>query len=195
MAAGWRGRAGGGFRVASALLAMLAAVGRVSPRQATSLFAQPKREAKNLPHIQRPRPPRVAGQSGQPAITANTGVRQNSLRAKALRSNSCRKSEHEVWLSCGSQTASICCDRRRWLKGVEGHPEQPTANSQQPTANSQQPTANSQQPTANSLRELCDEPFGLAGCESGDVRFGQANQLVEQVQHCFGFALGQWWKW
>ena len=71
-----------------------------------------------MPYIQRPRLPREAGQSGQPALTTNTGVRHNSLRAKALHSNSRRKSEHEVWLSCGSQTAGIGCDRRRWLKGV-----------------------------------------------------------------------------
>ena len=117
---------------------MLAVAGRVSPRQATYLFvARQKARGKNVPYIQRPRLPRVAGQSGQPAATANTGVRQNSLRAKALRSNSCRKSEHEVWLSCGSQTAGIGGGRRRWLKGVG------------------QPTANSQQPTANSLQELC----------------------------------------
>ena len=58
-----------------------AAAGRDSPRQATSLFAQPKREAKNLPHIQRPRKLRVANLSGQPAVTANAGVRWNSFRA------------------------------------------------------------------------------------------------------------------
>ena len=64
-----------------------------------------------------PRKLRCANLSGQPALTANAGVRHNSLRAKALHSNRCRKSEHEVWLSCGSQTAGVCCDRRRWLKG------------------------------------------------------------------------------
>ena len=98
-------------------LAMLAAAGRVSPRRATSLFAQPKREAKNLPYSQRPRKLRFANLSGQPAVATNTGVRRNSLRAKALRSNSRRKSVYEVWLSCGSQTAGIGSDRRRWLKG------------------------------------------------------------------------------
>ncbi len=140
-----------------------AAAGRVSPRQATYLFAArpecrpQKARGKNVPCIQRPRKIRYAKLSGQPAATTNAGVRWNSLRAKALRSNSHRKSEHEVWLLFGSQTAGVCCVRRRWLKG-EGrsilNSQQPTANSQQPTANSQQPTANSQQPTANSLREL-----------------------------------------
>ena len=119
-------RRSGRLVVASAWLALPAAAGRVSPRQATSLFAQPKREAKNLPCSQRPRKLRVANLSGQAAATANAGVRQNSLRAKALRSNSCRKSEHEVWLLCGSQTAGICCDRRRWLKGG-GAAKHPTA--------------------------------------------------------------------
>ena len=70
-----------------------------------------------MPYIQRPPLPRKAGQWRQPALTTNDDVRRNSLRAKALRSNSCRKSEHEVWLSCGSQTAAVCCDRRHWLKG------------------------------------------------------------------------------
>ena len=71
-----------------------------------------------MPYSQRPRKLRCANLSGQPALTTNDDVRQNSLRAKALRSNSCRKSDHEVWLSFGSQTAAVCCDRRRWLKGV-----------------------------------------------------------------------------
>ncbi|MFG5780101.1 hypothetical protein ACFIQF_23860, partial [Comamonas sp. J-3] len=100
-----------------------------------------------MPYIHRPRKLRVANLSGQPAATTNTGVRQNSFRAKALHSNSCRKSVHEVWLLYGSQTAGVCCVRRRWLKGGNIlNSQQPTANSQQPTANSQQPTANSQQP-------------------------------------------------
>ena len=46
------------------------------------------------------------------------GVHTISFRARALHSNNRRKSVHEVWLSYGSQTAAICCDRRRWLKGV-----------------------------------------------------------------------------
>ena len=95
-----------------------AAAGRVSPRRATSfLAARQERRQRSVPCSQRPRKLRCANLSGQPAATTNTGVRQNSLRAKALRSNSCRKSEHEVWLSCGSQTAGICGGRRRWLKG------------------------------------------------------------------------------
>ena len=81
-----------------------------------------------MPYIQRPRKLRGANLSRQPALEANGGVRHNLLRAKALRSNRCRKSEHEVWLSCGSQTAAVCSDRRRWLKGV-GDSQQPTANS------------------------------------------------------------------
>ena len=98
--------------------ALLAAAGRVSPRRATDfLAARQESQQRNVPYIQRPRKLRGANLSGQPALTTNTGVRQNSLRAKALRSNSCRKSEHEVWLSCGSQTAAVCCDRWRWLKG------------------------------------------------------------------------------
>ena len=76
-----------------------------------------------MPYIQRPRPPREAGQSGQPALEANGGAHTNSLRAKALRSNSVCESEHEVWLSCGSQTAGVYSERRRWMKGVK-HPEQ-----------------------------------------------------------------------
>ena len=71
-----------------------------------------------MPYIQRPPLPRKAGQWRQPALTTNSGVRHNSLRAEALHSNRCRKSEHEVWLSFGSQTAGIGCDRRRWMKGV-----------------------------------------------------------------------------
>lgn len=70
-----------------------------------------------MPCSQRPRKLRVANLSGRPALTTNIGVRRNSLRAKALRSNRRRKSVYEVWLSCGSQTADVCCDRRRWLKG------------------------------------------------------------------------------
>ena len=81
-----------------------------------------------MPYIQRPRQPREAGQSGQPAATTNAGLRPNSLRARALRSDSVRKSEHEVWLLCGSQTAGVCCVRRRWLKGVG----RDILNSQQP---------------------------------------------------------------
>ena len=69
------------------------------------------------PYIQRPRKLRFANFSGQPALEANAGVRWNSLRARALRSNSHRKSVHEVWLSCGSQTAGVYSDRRRWMKG------------------------------------------------------------------------------
>ena len=82
----------------------------------TFLGAQ-KGEPKMRPYIQRPRKLRAANLSGQPALKANDGVRQNSLRAKALRSNSWRKSVHEVWLSFGSQTAAVYSDRRRWLKG------------------------------------------------------------------------------
>ena len=78
-----------------------------------------------------PRKLRCANLSGRPALTANGGVRRNSVRARALHSNSRRKSVHEVWLSCGSQTAAVCCDRRRWLKGWGGRSW--TANSQQPT--------------------------------------------------------------
>ena len=108
---------------------LLAAAGRVSPRQATSfLAARQERRQRNVPYIQRPRQPREAGQSGQPAATTNAGVRPNSLRARALRSDSVRKSEHEVWLLCGSQTAGVCCVRRRWLKGVG----RDILNSQQP---------------------------------------------------------------
>ena len=73
-----------------------------------------------MPYIQRPPLPRKAGQWRQPALTTNTGVRHNSLRAEALHSNSYRESEHEVWLSCGSQTAAVYSDRRRWLKGWGG---------------------------------------------------------------------------
>ena len=80
-----------------------------------------------MPYIQRPQKLRVANLLGQPAVGANAGVRRNSLRAKALRSNRRRKSEHEVWLSCGSQTTSICFDRRRWLKGGGQHPGQPNS--------------------------------------------------------------------
>ena len=110
---------------------MLAAAGRDSPRRATSfLAARQERRQRNVPCSQRPRKLRVANLSGQPAVAANTCVRHNSLRAEALHSNRCRKSEHEVWLSFGSQTAGIYSDRRRWLKGVG----RPTANSQQPTA-------------------------------------------------------------
>ena len=83
----------------------------------TFLGAQ-KGEPKMRPYIQRPRKLRVANLSRQPAPEANAGAQTNSLRAKALRSNSVCESEHEVWLSCGSQTAGIGCDRRRWLKGV-----------------------------------------------------------------------------
>ena len=104
--------------LAGGFLALLAAAGRVSPRRATYLFvARQKARGKNVPYIQRPRKLREANLSGQPAATTITGVRHNSLRAKAFRSDRCRKSEHEVWLSCGSQTAGVCCDRRRWLKG------------------------------------------------------------------------------
>ena len=74
-------------------------------------------QQRNVPYIQRPQKLRGANLSGQPALEANTGVQTNSLRAKALRSNSVCKSEHEVWLSCGSQTAGVYSDRRRWLKG------------------------------------------------------------------------------
>ena len=89
-----------------------------SPRRATSfLAARQERRQRNVPCSQRPRKFRFANLSGQPALATNTGVRHNSLRAEALHSNRCRKSEHEVWLSCGSQTAGIGCDRRRWLKG------------------------------------------------------------------------------
>ena len=100
-----------------------AVAGRDSPRQATYLFvARPecrpqKARGKNVPCSQRPQKLRFAKLLGQPAVGANTGVRHNSLRAEALHSNRCRKSEHEVWLSFGSQTAAVCCDRRRWLKG------------------------------------------------------------------------------
>ena len=119
-----------------------AAAGRVSPRRATYLFvARQKARGKNVPYIQRPRKLRVANLSGQPALGVNAGAQTNSLRAKALRSNSVCESEHEVWLSFGSQTAGVCSERRRWLKGVGEHPGQPTANSQQPTANSQQPNS------------------------------------------------------
>ena len=52
------------------------------------------------------------------AIDLRLGGFGDAVRAKALRSNSYRESEHEVWLSFGSQTAAVCCDRRRWLKGV-----------------------------------------------------------------------------
>ncbi len=104
---------------------MLAAAGRDSPRRATSfLAARQERRQRNVPCSQRPRPPRVAGQSGQPALGANAGVRWNSLRAKALRSSSHRKSVHEVWLSCGSQTAGVYSERRRWLKGVGKNSQQ-----------------------------------------------------------------------
>ena len=70
-----------------------------------------------MPYIQRPRKLRAANLSRQPALEANGGAHTNSLRAKALRSNSVCESEHEVWLSCGSQTAAVYSDRRRWLKG------------------------------------------------------------------------------
>ena len=100
---------------------MLAAAGRVSPRRATYLFvARQKARGKNVPYIQRPRKLRVANLSGQPALEANDGVQPNSLRAKALRSNSVCKSEHEVWLLFGSQTAGVYSDRRHWLKGWAG---------------------------------------------------------------------------
>ena len=124
-----------GLFLSLALVALHAAAGRVSPRRATYLFAArpecrpQKARGKNVPCSQRPRKLRCANLSGQPAVGANAGVRRNSLRAKALRSNRRRKSVHEVWLSFGSQTASIYCDRRRWLKGVGEKP-----NSQQPTA-------------------------------------------------------------
>ena len=72
------------------------------------------------PCSQRPPLPREAGQWRQPALGANAGAQTNSLRAKALRSNSVCESEHEVWLSYGSQTAGVNSDRRRWLEGVEG---------------------------------------------------------------------------
>ena len=118
--------------LAGGFLALLAAAGRVSPRRATYLFvARQKARGKNVPYIQRPPLPRKAGQWRQPAATTNGGVRQNSLRAKALHSNSCRKSVHEVWLSCGSQTTAVCCVRRRWMKGGGG--QQPNSrNIQRP---------------------------------------------------------------
>ena len=104
---------------------LLAAAGRDSPRRATDfLAARQESQQRNVPYIQRPRKLRFANLSGKPAVATNTGVRRNSLRAKALRSNSRRKSVDEVWLSCGSQTAGIGCDRRRWMKGWR--------NSQQP---------------------------------------------------------------
>ena len=67
---------------------LLVAAGRVSPRRATYLFAaRQKARGKNVPYIQRPQKLRFANLSGQPAATTNAGVRHNSLRAKALRSN------------------------------------------------------------------------------------------------------------
>ena len=57
---------------------LLAAAGRVSPRQATSfLAARQERRQRNVPYIQRPPLPRKAGQWRQPALTTNTGVRRN----------------------------------------------------------------------------------------------------------------------
>ena len=130
---GWLALMGGVSRRAMAFLAgrsALRADAGYSPRQATYLFAaRQKARGKNVPYIQRPRKLRVANLSGQPALEANAGVRWNSLRARALRSNSHRKSEHEVWLSCGSQTAAVYSERRRWLKGV-GQPTAKQPNSQ-----------------------------------------------------------------
>ena len=114
-----RGVVSTGVVLCCCFVVLLAAAGRVSPRRATYLFAaRQKARGKNVPCSQRPRKLRCAKLSGQPALTTNIGVRRNSLRAKALRSNRRRKSVDEVWLSCGSQTADVCCERRRWLKGV-----------------------------------------------------------------------------
>ena len=116
----------GGLVFLLALLVLFVTAGRVSPRRATYLFAArpecrpQKARGKNVPYSHRPRKLRFANLSGQPALTTNIGVRRNSLRAKALRSNRRRKSVDEVWLSFGSQTASICSDRRRWLEGWGG---------------------------------------------------------------------------
>ena len=112
---------GGGMAsiVSSAARSALCADAGSSPRRATSfLAARQERRQRNVPCSQRPQKLRFANLSGQPAVAANTGVRHNSLRAEALHSNRCRKSEHEVWLSCGSQTTAVCCVRRRWKKGV-----------------------------------------------------------------------------
>ena len=143
---------------------LLAAAGRDSPRRATSfLAARQERRQRNVPCSQRPRKLRVANLSGQPAVAANTCVRHNSLRAEALHSNRCRKSEHEVWLSFGSQTAGIGCDRRRWLKGVE----RDILNSR--TADSKQPTTSSLGEWGGWMRAALDGSFAVQVCYSSKI--------------------------
>ncbi len=135
-----------------------------SPRRATYLFAaRQKARGKNVPCSQRPQKLRFAKLLGQPAVGANTGVRHNSLRAEALHSNRCRKSEHEVWLSFGSQTVGIGCDRRRWLKGVE----RDILNSR--TADSKQPTTSSLGEWGGWMRAALDGSFAVQVCYSSKI--------------------------
>jgi hypothetical protein len=65
------------------------------------------------PHC--PRPLRFA--AGQPALGALRGVPQNSLRADALRSNNCGKSDDEASLSFGRLATPHRAQRRRGQRG------------------------------------------------------------------------------
>ena len=117
--------------------------------------------------------PREAGQWRQPALGANAGVRRNSLRAKALRSSSHRKSEHEVWLSCGSQTAGVYSERScrhcpaRRVNGGNLRSEQTPACGETPSAprRSGQTDAASQSTKFGCPAAAKPPPFtAIAGC-------------------------------
>ena len=70
------------------------------------------------------------GKEMRPAASVPSAALRGNLRCSgmgcaaelpsrcALRSNSCRESEHEVWSLFGDQTQPLPCAPRRWQKGV-----------------------------------------------------------------------------
>ena len=68
-----------------------------------------------------PAAPDPALRSGQPDSGGASGARQNSLRAYALRSNSCRELDVEVSASLDAETTGHPTRIRRDQKGVRRH--------------------------------------------------------------------------
>ena len=104
---------------------------------------------------------------------------QNSLRAGALRSNNCGKSDDEASLSFGRLATPHPAQRRRGQKGGGWG----IANSQQPTANSQQPNAKNANSRCAIVALGC---FSWAEATASDLGFGGVAQKIDLVFHVGG---------
>ena len=121
------------------------------------------------------------------------GVPQNSLRAGALRSNNCGKSDDEASLSFGRLATPHPAQRRRGQKG--GGWGQPTANSQQPEMQNGRKcktAGNAKQPEMQNSRcaIVALGCFSWAEADASDFGFGGVAQEIDLVFHVGGQPLG-----